>query len=293
MRGAQLSGKRKRFVAHGIRNALLALVAALAAILWQLDRKLPHFAHVRLERALSQGLFSFHFEHASANILHGITVRNVRVHLKHTLAPPLITIRELRLAGRYRRDRPFYTWMNSVEADGFVCRPFLDLPETDGGVDLAGYLRHCTVDNDWFSEPIRVSIRHADIFTVKCERLDVRLRAVKNQVIADPIQAQIRSRGFDESVSGWATFSPAPCDIHVRLHGTLTPEVVEGLITFLDGETANVIARRTDDYTAPLQVNGEIMWKSAADGVSPPMQDFRAAASGGGLTYRWIAIRLA
>ena len=266
-------------------------MAALAAILWQLDRELPRFAHVRLERALSQGRFSFHFEHVSVNLLRGVTIRNVRVHIRHTIGPPLITIDKLHLDGRYYLDRPVYTWVKSVEADGFVCRPFSELPEIEHSFNFAEFLRLCTVENDWLSEPVRLTIRNADIFTVKCDRVDAQVRAEKNQVIVDPLQVQIRSRGFDESLSGWVKFHPAPWDIQARLHGTLTPEVVEGLISFLGGETANIIARRTDNYTAPLQVSGEIIWKFAADGISPATQDFRAAASGGGLTYRGVPLR--
>ena len=266
-------------------------MAALAAVLWQLDKGVPRFAHVRLERALSQGRFSFHFEHVSVNVLHGVTIRNVRVHTRHTIDPPLITIDKLHLGGRYYLDRPFYTWVKSVEADGFVCRPFLELPKNEHGFSFAEFLRLCSVENDWLSEPMQLTIRNADIFTVKCDRVDAQVRAEKNQVVVDPIQLQIRSRGFDESLSGWVKVHPAPWDIQARLRGTLTPEVVEGLIAFLGGETANVIARRVDNYTAPLQVSGEVIWKSAADGVSPATQDFRAAASGGGLTYRGVPLR--
>ena len=281
-----------RRISRWLRNAFLAFVALVGLLLWQLDRELPSFARVRLERALSQGILSFRFEHASLNLFHGITIRNARVHLKRTLGPPLITVGELRLRGRFYRDRPFYTWVKTVEADDFVCRPFLDLPESErGGVDLADYLRHCTVENDWFAEPIRVTLRNADIFAVKCASVDMRMHARNNLVTADGVRVDIRSRGFDETVTGWATFSPDPCTIRARAHGTLTPEVIEGLIDFLEGDTANRIARRADNYTAPFQVAGEILWKSSAiEGVSAT-QDFRATVQGANLTYRGVPLR--
>ncbi len=279
-------------IARWCRNAVLILVAAIAAAIWQFGREVPSFVRVRLEQALSQGIFCVRFDRASVSLGGGICIRDVRIYVKRTLGPPLITIGKMRLGGSIHRDRPFYTWINAVEADDFVCHPFLDLPDSEsGGVDLAAYLRLSTIDHDWFSDPIRISIRNADIFAIKCEKLDFQLRAVRNVVTAGGIQAEFKSRGFDESLSGWASFSPTPCEIQARLHGTLTPEVVENFITFMDGETANAIARRTDNYSAPLQVSGEVLWRSAADGVSPPTQDFRATARGGGLTYRGVPLR--
>ena len=281
-----------RRIARWLRNALLAFVALLGIVLWQLDRELPGFARIRLERALSQGLFSFRFEPASANLVRGIPVRTVRVHLKRPLGPPLITIGELRLRGRIYRDRPFYTWVKSVEADDFVCRPFLDLPEAEGGgVDLGDYMRLCTVENDWFSEPVRISLRNADVFAVHCDRADCQVSARNSLVTVDAIRADIHSRGFDESVSGWLTFRPSPCEIRSRLHGTLTPEVLEGLIDFLEGDTANRIAQRTDNYASPLQVSGEVLWRSSGTEGVPATQDFRATAQGGDLTYRGVPLR--
>ena len=122
--------KLKRKIARRLLQALLALVAAIGVALWQLDRELPRFARIRLERALSQGVLSFRFEHASANLFRGITVRNVRIHVKRTLGPPLVRAGELRLKGHYYRDRPFFAWIRSIEADDFVCQPFFDLPES-------------------------------------------------------------------------------------------------------------------------------------------------------------------
>ena len=284
--------KIHRKIALRLLQAVFALVAAIGVVLWQLDRELPRFARVRLERALSQGVLSFRFDHASMNLFRGITVRNVRIHVKRTLGPPLIQVGELRLKGNYYRDRPFYTWIRSVEADDFVCRPFFDLPESKGGgVSLADHLRHCTVENNWFGEPIRVSLRNADIFAIKCRRADFQLYAKNSLVTADTIRLDINSRGFDEVLTGWMTFAPTPCEIRSRLHGTLTPEVVEDFIDFLGGDFANRIARRTDNYTSPMQVSGEILWKSSSEIGVPPLQDFRATAQGSGLTYRGVPLR--
>ncbi len=289
---SSLSKPLHRRIARWFRNAFLMLVALLGLVLWQLDRELPSFARVRLERALSQGIFSYRFDHASANLFHGITIRNVRVHLKRTLGPALITIGELRLRGRRYGDRPFYTWVKTIEAEDFVCRPFFDLPESErGGVDLGKYLGHCTIEHDWFSDPVRVSLRNADIFAVKCGQVNFRISAKTNLVTMADIRADIRSRGFDETLSGWATFSPSPCEIRSRLHGTLTPEVLEGLIDFLEGDTANQIARRTDNYSSPLQVSGEILWRSSPTAGVSAEQDFRASVQGGGLTYRGVPLR--
>ena len=286
-------GKRvHRKILRRLLQALIVLVAAIGAVLWQLDRELPRFARVRLERALSQGVLSFRFDHASLNLFRGITVRNVRIHVKRTLGPPLIRVGELRLKGNYYRDRPFYTWIRFVEADDFVCQPFFDLPESErGGISLADHLSHCTVENDWFSEPIRVTLRNADIFAIKCRRADFQLYAKNNLVTADAIRLDINSRGFDEVLTGWTTFAPTPCEIRSRLHGTLTPEVVEDFIDFLGGDFANNIARRTDNYTAPMQVSGEVHWRSSPEKGVPPLQDFRATAQGGGLTYRGVPLR--
>ncbi len=284
--------KGHRIIALRLLQAVFALAVAIGAVLWQLDRELPRFARVRLEKALSQGVLSFRFDHASLNLFRGITVRNVRIHVKRTLGPPLIKVGELRLKGHYYDDRPFYTWIRSIEADDFVCRPFFDLPESKGGgMSLADYLRHCTADNDWFSEPIRVSLRDADIFAVKCRRAEFQLYARNNLVTADAIRLDINSRGFDEALSGWATFAPTPCEIHSRLHGTLTPEVVEDFIDFLGGDLANRVARRTDNYTSPMQVSGEVLWRSSTEEGVPPLQDFRATAQSGGLTYRGVPLR--
>ena len=284
--------KIHRKIAWRSLQALGALVAAIGIVLWQLDRELPRFARVRLERALSQGVLSFRFDHASLNLFRGITVRNVRIHVKRTLGPPLIKVGELRLKGNYYGDRPFFTWIRSVEADDFVCQPFFDLPESErGGISLADHLRYCTVENDWYSEPIRVTLRNADIFAIKCRRADFQLYAKNNLVTADAIRLDINSRGFDEALSGWTTFAPTPCEIRSRLHGTLTPEVVENFIDFLGGDYANTIARRTDNYTSPMQVSGEILWQSSPEEGVPPTQDFRATAQGGGLTYRGVPLR--
>ena len=66
-------GKRvHRKILRRLLQALIVLVAAVGAVLWQLDRELPRFARVRLERALSQGVLSFRFDHASLNLFRGI-----------------------------------------------------------------------------------------------------------------------------------------------------------------------------------------------------------------------------
>ncbi len=284
--------KRKRKIGRRLLQALVALVAAIGIMLWQLDRELPRFARIRLERALSQGVLSFRFEHASINLFRGITVRNVRIHVKGTLGPPLIKVGELRLKGHYYRDRPFFTWIRSIEADDFVCQPFFDLPESErGGISLADHLRYCTVENDWFSEPIRVSLRSADVFAVKCHQADFLLSAKNSLVTADAIRLDIRSRGFDETLTGWATFAPTPCELRARLHGTLTPEVVEDFIDFLGGATANRIARHASDFSAPMHVSGEVFWKSSQEEGVPPIQDFRATAHGRDLIYRGVPLR--
>lgn len=285
-------GKRvHRKIARRLLQALLALAAAIGLILWQLNRELPGFARVRLERALSQGVLSFRFEHASLHLIRGITIRNVRIHVKKTLGPPLIKVDELRLKGDFYRDRPFYTWIRSVEAEDFVCQPFFDLPESEsGGISLANYLRYCTVENDWFSEPIHVSLRNADIFAIRCRKADFQLSAKNSLVKAEAIQLDIHSRGFDEALSGWATFAPTPCELRSHLQGTLTPEVVEDFIDFLGGDIANRFARHADNYTAPMQVSGDLLWKSSPEDGVPPIQDFRAAAHGRNLTYRGVPL---
>ena len=296
-----LGKKRKSRLLKIVLQVFLALAVALGAVLWQLDREVPRFIRVRLEHALSQGLFCLRFEHASVSLFRGIEVRNVRIYLKRTLGPPMIKVGRLRLKGHYYGDRPFYTWMRSVEADDFVCQPFMDLPEPkgggdlseseSGGVDFAEYLRRSTVENDWFSEPMRVSLRNADVFAVKCHRADFLLSAKNCLVTVDAIHLDIRSRGFDEALSGWATFAPTPCEFRSRLHGTLTPEVVEKFIDFLGGETANRVARHANDFSAPMQVSGELFWKSSPEEGVPPMQDFRATAHGRNLTYRGVPLR--
>ncbi len=286
-------GKRvHRKIVRRLLQALAALVAAVGIVLWQLNREMPRFARVRLQRALSQGVLSFRFEHASLNLFHGITIRNVRIHVKKTLGPPLIQVGELRLKGQYQADRPFYTWIRTVEAEDFVCQPFFDLPESEGGgISLADYLRKSTVENDWFSEPICVSIRNADVFAIKCRRADFLLSAKNSLVKADAIQLDIHSRGFDEALSGWATFAPTPCELRSHLQGTLTPEVVEDFIDFLGGDIANRIARHADNYTAPMQVSGDLLWKSSPEDGIPPIQDFSATAHGRDLTYRGVPLR--
>lgn len=286
-------GKRvHRKIVRILLQALLALAAAIGLVLWQLNRELPGFARVRLERALSQGVLSFRFEHASLNLFRGITVRNVRIHVKRTLGPPLIKVGELRLKGDYYRDKPFYTWIRSVEADDFVCQPFSDLPESDrGGISLADYLRKSTIENDWFSEPIRVSIRNADVFAIKCRKADFLLSAKNSLVKVDAVQLDIHSRGFDEALSGWVTFAPTPCELRAHLQGTLTPEVIEDFVDYLGGDIANHIASHADNYSAPMQVSGDVLWKSSPEEGVPPIQDFRVTAHGRDLTYRGVPLR--
>ncbi len=284
--------KRKRKIVRIVLQVLLALAVVIGALLWQFEREVPRFVRVRLERALSQGLFCLRFQHASVSLFRGITVRNVRVYLKRTLGPPLIQVGTLRLKGRIYVDRPFYTWVRSAEADDFVCQPFMALPKSEkGGINLAEYLRRSTGENDWFSEPMRVSLRNVDVFSIKCHRADFMISAKNSLVTVDAIRLDIRSRGFDEALSGWATFAPTPCEFRSRLQGTLTPEVVEDFIDFLGGETANRIARHAGDYTSPMQVSGEVFWKSSPEEGVPPMQDFSATAHGRDLTYRGVPLR--
>lgn len=288
-----MSRRKGNIILRWLRNLLIGAVVVVVAILWQLEREMPRFAREKLETVLSQGILCYRFDHASFSLFRGISMRNVRVRVKGVIDQPLITVGELRLKFEVMTDRPFYTWITDVEASDVFCRAFSDLPESSSGdgPGLAGFLREVSVDHAWMTEPIRVHFLNADIFTVKTRSLSMNIYAKNGAMVADDIRISMFSRGFDETLSAWFSLVPTPCEIRSRIHGDITPEAVEELITFLDGETANEFARSLDNYTAPLAVTGDIYWKSSPDEGQKAEQDFRAKISGAGLTYNGVPIK--
>ena len=287
-------GKRKGNIFwRWLRNLLIAVVIAVIAVLWQLDREMPRFAREKLETALSQGRLSYRFEHASFSLFRGITLRDVRIRVKKVVDQPLLTVGELKLKFDIMTDRPAYTWIRAIEADDVFCQAFTDLPGSSSGEGsgLADFLREVSIDHDWMTRPIRVHFRNADVFTLKTRDLSMNVYAKNGVLVADDIRIDLFSRGFNESLSAWFSLSPTPCEIRSRIQGDITPEAVEKLISFLDGETANEFARSLDDFTTPLAVTGDIFWKSSPEEGRPAEQDFRAKISGAGLTYNDIPLK--
>lgn len=269
-----------------IRNVVIGAVLLLALLVWQLRHEMPGFLRLRLERALSAGAFTVRFDKASLDFFSGVTIENVRVNMKRSLDPPIAQVGRLRLRGHFNRDKPLYAWVSDIEATDITIRPVVEL-EIAGGDDagsvFAEYLRHSTRDNDWFSDPVNVTLHNADVFAVKCRGATFRLSARNEKISADSIVLDINSRGFDETISGWASLSVEPFEARSRLYGTLTHEVVTDFIAALEGRRANKILSLVGPYSAPLQVSGELYW-SAPKGV-PSTQDLRFAAAGNGVTF--------
>lgn len=272
------------------RNAVLTVALLLGLLVWRIGRDVPEFLRIRLERALSGGIVAVRFDKASAKLSGEITVENVRINLKRSLDPPIATARRLRLRLCRRKGVPFYAWVNSVEADGLVVRPIFDIEFADGDGDdaIVRYFDYATRENDWFSNPIPVSIRDSDIFTVKFREASFMASAKDNVIRLDNGIVSLRSSGFDESVSGWATFTIDPFEARVRAEGTLTHEVVTGLIDALGGQRANSILAPISSYSTPMRVSGELLWREPPD--VPSTQDLRLAVAASGLRYNgeWL-----
>lgn len=267
-----------------IRNSVAVAAVLLAFLAWNVSRDLPGFLRARLERALSGGVLAVRFEKASASLSGWITVEKVRINVKRSLDPPVATASRLRIRLVHQRNKPFYAWVTALEADDLVVRPMFDIEFADGGGGgFVQYMDYATRENDWFSDPVSVTLRNADIFTVKCHEATFLASARNSLVAIDNISLEIRSSGFDERVAGWASFAISPFEARARLSGTLTHEVVTGLVNALEGYRVNKILSHVSAYSAPLQVSGELLWRLAPQG--PSTQDLRFAATGSHFNY--------
>ncbi len=280
--------RRRKKKTSALRGVLITAVVALALLLWLLDRGLPAPVVRRLERKLSEGPFSYRFEHASFNLWDGIVVRNARIHVKHGIGPPLVKVDELRLRLRVFRDRPFYLWVSGVTAHGFVCQPFEDLPTTGDSTPLAEWK---ALQKAW-AEPIHLTFFDSSIFSVAFRRLDADFFIRDGALVLDNIRLTLQSRGLEEVLEGRVRYSVESSTVYGRLAGTLTPEVIEEVTTFLGGEGAVEYYHYMDGYTAPLRVNGELTWKAGGDGPDDySTQDMRLSVHGEDLECNGVPLQ--
>ncbi len=281
------SRKKKAFFV--LRCILIGFVAAVAALLWILDRGLPKPVVRRLERELSSGPFAYRFDHASFNLWDGIVVRDARIHVKHGLGAPLLKVDELRLRLRYYRDRPFYFWIYAATARGLVCQPFDDLPTSGGDSSLDGWL----AQQEAWATPIHLTFLDSSIFAVDFQQLDADLSLRNGDLLLDNILLKVFSRGFSETLNGNLRVSlGGPPSVHGRLSGTLTPEVIERVTDFLGGEGAIEYFHYMDQYSSPLDVAGELNWVSAGDQEDVlSTQDMRVTVKGTDLVCNGVPLQ--
>lgn len=289
-----MSRKAAKKFFFGLRVFLLVFAAAVAGALWQFDRSLPPFAMRWLERRLSSGTFSYSFDHASFNLLRGVKLENARIHMKRTLAPPLLRVGELRLDWDADFDNPVYTWVRTVYARDLVVSPFDELPESSssgGGVDIEGMFRKISEEHDWAVRSRHVVLERAKIFDMPCRfiEFDVSIRdavlRIENLCVAPD------APGFMESLRGEATFDPAEGKFRTAVAGTITPDVIRGLTLVLDGDTAVEYYDAVTDLDEPLSVSGEIIWVASGDPVFDPRQDMRATIQGADFRFRGRPVR--
>lgn len=275
--------------------ACVFLVCAVALALWQLDRSMPSFALRRLERRLSEGAMSYRFERASLNLLKGVTLSHVRVHLKRTLGAPLVKADEMRMEWDVDQSRPVYVWAKRVFFKGLEVRPFLEFPDNPDGsdVDLAAILRDVSIDHDWLVEPRQVAVERAKIFGIACKFVSFDLAVREGVLHLDNVRIVPETFGFIESLTGELDFDPARKRVHAVLAGTLTPDVIRELTLFLEGEEAVEYYDAITDLSSPLSAMGEIDCVVAEGGERPPISDLRVTLSGGGFKYRGRPVRRA
>lgn len=283
-----------RKIAYVMRVIALVLVSAVVAVLWQLNRGLPKSVCRWLERKLSRGIVTTRFDDASFNLLDGIRIKNAQMFIKHRLGPPLLQVDEIWLDGKIFLDRPPATWIREITMVGLVCQPEFDFPETESGsdsLDLASYLRHLSVENDWTDEPVRFLLRDSTVFTVSFRELEFDATIEGARVIASPLRLTIDSLGFEEELKGNVEYDASKFAFSGHLAGTLTPEVVRELTLLLDGETAVEYYDYLGNYSAPLKVDASVLWLMETDDRPISTQEMRVTVKGDDFTFNGLPVR--
>lgn len=272
-RGASFA---RRLSAAVLRLALLASVA-----FWLLDRSLPGFARRRLESALSSGPVAVTLEKASFNVFRGLTLEDVKVFPKHSLAPPLASTATLQISFEPSISRPVAQWLSRVHCHSLYVAPY---PELEAFADTlpSGATQTPTVKG------VRFSADNASILTVPARFLSFTINADDGDAIRlhNIHIVPNDDLGFPESLSGALSYDPASNRLVTSLSGTITPDVIRDLTLSLEGDVAVEHYDAISGIQAPFSVTGEVSLSMPDTG--PELTDIRLTLSGNDFLYRGV-----
>lgn len=268
----------------------IAIVCAFS--LWQLNQSVPAFAIRFLERKISTGTCSFHFEKVRFRIFRGIVLNNVRVHVKRTLGSPLCHAKEVVLDWDIDFNQPFHTWAKTVRIHGMHMDPFWEIPDTkdNNSFDFLSFCRKVSIEHDWACLARHIEFTDSNIFSIETKRLECDVRIRDANLYVENIQFEAKTNGRRETMTGLAYYDPGQGIIHASAMGTTTPSTVRNLTTFLEGQDALEYYDAITNISDPFNVNAELTWRRGQK-EQKNHQDYRIALSGGDFRFRGRPVR--
>ncbi len=282
-----LTRRTKRFFRRFF-TAIVWLLFFVTVTLWRFHNSLPEFAIRYLERKLSEGVVSFHFDKASFNIFNGIIFHDTRVHFKRVMGDPVFRAEELRFNWQIDFEKPLHTWIRGIYAENLILEPFSELPaspDRSEDSDLGALFRDISSGYDWSLTPCHIVLQNSKIFSVDCKFAEFDLYIRSSKLFLDNLRIVPNSVGYVEMIQGEVEFDAADSTIHSLLYGTITPDVLRDLVLFLEGDTAVKIFDNISKISSPFNVSAEITW-ILSDSDLPSRQDVRLSVRGSDFYYR-------
>lgn len=265
-----------RLAAAVLRIALIASV-----VFWLLDRSLPGFLRRRLESALSSGPVAVSFGNASFNIFRGLSLENVRVFPKRSLAPPLVSAASICLSFEPSLSHSPVEWLSRVHCHHLYLAPY---PEWEAFADS---LPDGDVNMPTASD-IQFSADNASVLSVRASFIAFTINAESDPGVIrlDGIRIVPNDLGYLESLSGKLSYEPAAGRLAATLSGTITPAVIRDLTLALEGDVAVEYYDAITGIQTPFSAIGEVVLSEPEGG--PSLSDIRLTLSGNDFLYRGV-----
>lgn len=268
--------------------------AAMAAglVLWRFDRSLPGFLRRRIERRLSAGPVACGIGDASFNIFSGLELRQVRVHRKKSLRPPLASAEVVRVELDLGQVRQPGKWLRSIYVSDLVLAPygdwedFADSISGEGGGGLAALLAALAPEKGAPPPKVRFVAEKANALDVKCRFVEFDVSVTGDALRLDDISIVPDVVGYLEMLRGRMELRPGDGGLEASLAGTLTPDAIRDLTLALDGGVAVEYYDAITDVQSPFSVSGEVKYREGEQGDG--LTDIRLTLGGADFSYRGL-----
>lgn len=283
--------RKNRHVLARILAAVSWFAVILCAVLWRLDSSLPGFVRRQIERKLSSGPVACSIGGASFNIFHGLEIRQVRVHRKRSLRPPVGSAELVRVMLDPGIGRSPWTWPSSIYVSGLKLAPYgewEDMAEEfsgDGGQSgLEGLLASLAPKDGEPPAKVRIVAENADVLEVRCRFVEFDVSFPHGALMLDDVSIVPDAVGYLEMLKGKLAIKPSEGTLEATLAGTLTPDAVRDLTLALGGDVAVEYYDAVSGIQTPLSAFGEV--KCGIGGAGDDFTDIRLTLGGADFMYR-------